>query len=126
MKRLMGVTLDITERKLSETAASEARSMVAALVESTDDMIWSVDPQRFSLLFFNSAVSNSFLHGPGLEITPGMSPEEMVSGAFAPQLAEKLRQFYLRALREGSFGEECIVASGKKVLLLSLNLLRRS
>jgi len=126
VERLMGVTLDITERKQSEAATVKARSMITALVESTGDLIWSVDPQRFGLLTFNSALRDYFLRGLGLKIVLGMSPEDMVIGAFTPLVAEKWRQFYLRALREGSFTEEYRVATGTKVLLLSFNLLKQS
>ena len=125
-ERLMGVTLDITERKRAEAAVLEAQSLVTALVESTDDLIWSVDPERFGLLTFNSALSDYFMRGLGLKITEGMSPEDMVIGAFTPMVAEKWRQFYVRALREGPFTEEYRVATGTKVLLLSFNLLKRS
>lgn len=125
-KRLMGITQDITERKQAEAAASEARSLVTALVESTDDLIWSVDPERFGLLTFNSALSNYFLNGLGLNITLGMTPEDMITGPFTPLVAEKWRQLYLRALREGPYTEEYRVAAGNKILLLSLNLLKRS
>jgi PAS domain S-box-containing protein len=125
-KRLMGITQDITDWKHAEAAASEARSLIAALVESTNDLIWSVDPEKFGLLTFNSALSNYFFRGLKLKISLGMSPEDMVTGAFTPLVAEKWRQFYLRALREGPFTEEYRVATGDRTLLLSFNLLERS
>lgn len=126
VERLMGVTLDITEWKRAEDLRAEAQSLVDALLESTEDMIWSVDPQRFGLLTFNSALRDYFLRDLGLKITLGMSPEDMVTGAFTPLVAEKWRQLYLRALREGSFTEEYRVATGTKVLLLSFSLLKQS
>jgi len=125
-ERLMGVSLDITERKLAEAAVSEARSLVTTLVESTDDMIWSVDPERFGLLTFNSALSDYFMRCLGLKITVGMSPEDMVGGLFTPQVAAKWRQLYLRALREGPFTEEYATSARTNVLHLSLNLLKQS
>lgn len=123
--QLMGVTLDITQRKEAEAAKAEAQSMVAALVESTDDLIWSVDPERFGLLAFNSALKEYFFDELGLRLTIGMRPEDMVTGPFTPLVAEKWRQFYLRALREGPFTEEYVVATGTRVLLLSFNVLKR-
>ncbi|OPY81996.1 MAG: Sensor protein FixL [Syntrophorhabdus sp. PtaU1.Bin153] len=125
-ERLMGVSADISERKQAEAAVAEAQSMITALVESTDDMVWSVDPERFGLLTFNSALRNYFLRGMGLEITLGMSPKEMVGGPFTPLVAEKWCQLYLRALREGPFTEEYATSAGTNVLLLSFNLLKRS
>jgi PAS domain S-box-containing protein len=125
-ERLMGVSLDITKRKRAEADILEAQSLVATLVENTNDMIWSVDLERFGLLTFNSALSDYFMRGLGLKITVGMSPEDMVIGAFTPLVAQKWRQFYVRALREGSFTEEYRVATETKVLLLSFNLLKQS
>jgi PAS domain S-box-containing protein len=123
---LMGVSADITDRKMNEAMTEEAQSLVSAIVESTKDMIWSVDPQRFGLLTFNSALSDYFRRGIGLEITKGMSPDDMVKGLFTPTVAERWRQFYLRSLREGPFSEEYRTSSGTRVLLLSFNLLKRA
>ncbi|OPY75463.1 MAG: Sensor protein FixL [Syntrophorhabdus sp. PtaU1.Bin050] len=126
LQLLSQVFANALARKQSEAAATEAQSRIAALVESTDDMIWSVDPERFGFLTFNSALRNYFLRGMGLEITLGMRPEEMVGGSFIPLVAERWRQLYLRALREGPFTEEWVTSAGTSVLLLSLNLLKRS
>lgn len=123
---LMGVTVDITQRKQAEEAAAEAQSMIVTLIESTDDMIWSVDAERFGLLTFNSALREYFMKGLGLTIYVGMRPEDMVTGPFTRAVADKWRQFYMRALREGPFTEEYVVATGTKTLLLSFNLLKRS
>ncbi len=125
-EHLMGATMDITERKEAEKVAAEAQSTVAVLVEGTDDMIWSVDVGRFGLLTFNSALRDYFLGSVGLHLVPGMAPEDMVEGAFTPAVAERWRQFYLRALREGPFTTEYAVCSGTRTLLLSFNLLKRS
>ncbi|HEY3277659.1 MAG TPA: PAS domain S-box protein [Syntrophorhabdaceae bacterium] len=125
-ERLMGATMEVTEHKLAEMAAAEAQSTIAALVESTDDLIWSVDAERFGLLTFNSALRDYFLNSIGLELTSGMSPTDMVRGSFTPSVAERWRQFYLRALREGPYTEEYTVCARTKILLLSFNLLKRS
>jgi len=123
--RLMGVSADITERMQAEAAAAEVQSMINAILESTEDMIWSVDPVRFGLLTFNSALREYFLRGTGLVIGRGMSPDDMVGGAFTPAFAAKWRAFYRRALGEGPFTEEYRVSAGSKVLLLSFSLLKR-
>ena len=125
-ERLMGATMDLTEHKLAEMAAAEARSTITALVESTDDLIWSVDAERFGLLTFNSALRDYFLNSMGLELTSGMSPTDMVRGAFTPSIAERWRQFYLRTLTDGPYTEEYTVCTHTKILLLSFNLLKRS
>ena len=125
-ERIMGVVMDITEHKEAEAAAMEAQSTIRALVESTDDMIWSVDPDRFGLLTFNSTLRDYFLRGLGLDLALGMSPYDMVRGPFTRSVAEKWRQLYKRALREGSFSEEYRTSAEARTLLLSFNLLKRA
>jgi len=48
---------DSTERKRFESELKDSRSNLAALVESTDDMIWSVDLD-YRLLTFNSRLAD--------------------------------------------------------------------
>lgn len=125
-ERIMGVAMDITEHKEAEAAAMEAQSTIRALVESTDDMIWSVDPDRFGLLTFNSTLRDYFLRGLGLDLALGMSPYDMVRGPFTRSVAEKWRQLYKWALREGPFSEEYRTSAEARTLLLSFNLLKRA
>lgn len=117
---------DITEKLRSQTSALEAQSTVTALIESTKDMIWTVDPQRFGLLTFNSALEEYFRQGIGLAITRDMNPHDMVRGPFTPEVAEKWCEFYQRALNEGPFTEEYWVSTGTKLVLLSFSLLKRN
>ena len=124
--RLMGVSVDITEQKQAEAAAAEIQSMITAVLESTEDMIWSVDPVRFGLLTFNSALREYFRRGLGLTLEHGMSPDDMVRGPFTSEVAAKWRAFYRRALSEGPFTEEYPVSAGSNVLLLSFSLLKRN
>jgi PAS domain S-box-containing protein len=125
LTRVRSIIRDITERKQADAAAAEAQAIITALVENTEDMIWSVDPERFGLLTFNSALKNYFFDNLGLDLRLGMTPDDMITRSFTPAVAEKWHQLYLRALREGPFTEEYGVSSAPRVLLLSLNLLRR-
>lgn len=123
--RLMGISFDITERKEAESAAGEIESTITAIIESTEDLIWSVDSERFGLLTFNTALAEYFYRGTGVRITKGMNPDDMVGGAFTPLFAAKWRAFYERALQDGPYSEEYVVASGELTLLLSFTLLSR-
>ena len=121
-KRLMGVSSDVTRRKMAELQLSESRTLLSALVDSTSDMIWSVDSERFGLLTFNRSLYEYFLNQRGIRIEAGMDP-----GVLLPteEYAEKWRTFYRRALEEGSFTTEYPVYSGTRTLLLNLNRLER-
>lgn len=123
--RLMGISFDITERKEAESAAEEIQSTITAIIENTEDLIWSVDCERFGLLTFNTALAEYFRRGTGLCITKGMNPDDMVGGVFTPLFAAKWRSFYERALRDGPYSEEYPVGAGDRILLLSFSLLKR-
>jgi PAS domain S-box-containing protein len=119
--RLMGVSIDITEQKRAEEELQKSEERILALVENTSDMIWSVDVKRFGLLTFNAVLRNYFFRGHGLEIQVGMTPDDMLPAEYADQW----REFYTRALREGSFVTEYFTSAKSHVLLLSINLLKR-
>jgi len=115
------LSLDITERKEIELHLSQANALFDALVNSTSDMIWSVDPERFGLLTFNRGLFEYFLHQRGIQIEAGMRPEDLFPDT---KYIEIWRSFYRRALDEGSFTTEYLVYSGTRVLRLNLNVLK--
>ena len=118
---MWAVVRDITARKQAEHALADAREELLALINSADDLIWSVDPRRFGLLTFNDALRRYFA-GLGIVIHAGMTPDELLP----PEFADRWRQFYERALRTGPFVERYRTSSGVRVLLLSLNLVKQS
>jgi PAS domain S-box-containing protein len=116
-----GADTDVTERKRSEKALAESQAQILALFDSTDDFIWSVDPKTFGLVTFNKGLSDYFFNGLGIKIQAGMTPDEMLP----PEYAARWREFYQRALRDGSYVTEYFTAAGTNYLLLSINPLRR-
>ncbi len=118
---LLAVTKDVTERKRAEEALAESQVRMTALVESTGDMIWSVDAQNFRLLTFNNALKTYFARTPCPEVRLGMTPEDLLP----PQLAVQWREFYQLALREGSLTTEYVSGLLSRVLLFSFNVLKR-
>ncbi len=119
--RILGLSLDITERKEMEIQLGESKILLSSLINSTTDMIWSVDPERFGLLTFNRALAEYFLNNHGIHIKVGMSPEELLPEDFARQW----QGFYHRALEEGSFTTEYQASGGGRVLRLNINALRQ-
>ena len=120
-ERLMGLSLDITERKKMELELSESQTLLASLVNSTSDMIWSVDSDHFGLLTFNRGLSEYFLHNHGIDIKAGMRPEDLLPADYAQQW----HMFYRQALEEGSFTTEYSTCAGNRVQRLNINSLRR-
>jgi PAS domain S-box-containing protein len=119
---LMGVTIDITSRKDAEEAFREAQTTLNAIIESTTDLIWSVDPNSFGLMTFNRSLRDYFLQGRGIQLEPGMRPEDL----FPPgEYVQRWRGFYQRALQKGPFMTEYEVFARDKMLRLSFNVLRQ-
>lgn len=119
--RMIGLSLDITERKEMETQLSESQTLLSSLVNSTSDMIWSVDSERFGLLTFNRGLYEYFLHQRSIQIKEGMRPEDLFP---TEDYIQQWRMFYRKALDEGSFTTEYKVYSGTRTLRLNLNVLK--
>ena len=95
--------------------------MTNAIVESTFDMIWSVDPEKFTLLTFNYSLKEFFLKRDGLIIRSGMSQEELFKD---DGQINSWKGFYRRALLQGPFSVEYSVSAGTNILQLTFNLLK--
>jgi formate hydrogenlyase transcriptional activator len=121
-RRLRGISIDVTARKMMEVQLSESRKLLSSLVDSTSDLIWSVDSERFGLLTFNRSLSEYFFNQRGILIEAGLRPEDL----FPPgEFVQTWRRFYCRALEEGSYTTEYLVYDGTRTLLLNLNRLER-
>lgn len=117
-----GVVRDITERKRVEDDLRESQVLTTAIMNSTSDLIWSVDPENFGLLSFNQGLANYFKEGRGIEIAIGMRPEDLFP---AGDFVGKWKEFYQRALREGNYSTEYKTFAGTNTLQLKFNLLER-
>jgi diguanylate cyclase (GGDEF)-like protein/PAS domain S-box-containing protein len=93
----------------------QAEANLAALIESTDDRIWSVDLD-YGLITLNRAAQRDLETSFGTHPAIGMRPEQLLP----PELAAEWIQLYERALREGRFRTDYVLADGS-VLELSLN-----
>jgi PAS domain S-box-containing protein len=123
--RLLGAFFrEITERKNSEKALAETQMLQAALVDSTDDMIWSmrVDGSAFRLLSFNRSFGDYFLGSRGIRIELGMTSEELFTD---PQEISYWEEQYRKVLAEGSYSTESRIPTGSTMLQLTFNLLKR-
>jgi len=112
---------DITEHKCAETALAQSQALLDSIIENTSEMIWSVDPDRFGLRSFNRSFGDYFLARRRTRTASGMRPEELYPAD--PESAGVWRDFYLRALEQGSFSTEYTVRDGRDVLELNFNLL---
>jgi len=119
--RLMGICMDITEHKQTEAQLNWSQTLHDTLINSTSDMIWSVDPEHFGLLTFNRGLCEYFFNYRGIAIEVGMRPEDLFPDE---EYIQTWHMFYLRALEEGSFTAEYPVYAGNRILRLNLNILK--
>lgn len=119
--RLVGIIWDVTKNKLIDEALEQSRVQTSAVINSTEDLIWSVDIERFGLLTWNQALRDYFYNCHGFEITVGMSPEQL----FSPEYAAQWREFYTCTLRDGSFKTEYEISLQTMILLLSFHVMKR-
>jgi len=105
---------DITKFTKAEKELYESHVLMDAIVESTSDLIWSVDPQQFGLLSFNNALKKYFLESRSLNIQVGFTPFNLLPGEYPDLWIE----MYKRALAVGQYSIEYVVHSKKLILEL--------
>ena len=115
----------MTDSKPPETALAESQATLEAIVNSTSDLIWSVDSERFGLLTFNSSLCDYFWHGRGIHIAVGMRPEDLFP---TDDFIRQWRQFYQQALQEGPYSIEYLMQTSPspRILQLSFSPLKRN
>ncbi|MFZ0745197.1 MAG: PAS domain S-box protein [Terracidiphilus sp.] len=92
--------------------ASQSSAGLSALIDSTEDFIWSVD-LNYRLLAFNAALRKYYEANFGTKAALGMRPEELLPA----ERAAEWKQRYDRALREGFFQVESSRADGRTTQL---------
>jgi diguanylate cyclase (GGDEF)-like protein/PAS domain S-box-containing protein len=90
----------------------QAKANLSALIESTEDLIWSVDLD-YRLIAFNSAFKNHIEGTFGVRPAAGMRPEDFVP----KEKVNLMPPLYDRARAEGSFRIEFSLADGRTLEL---------
>jgi PAS domain S-box-containing protein len=112
--------LEIAERKRVEEALRESKAITISILESTSDLIWSVDPEKHGLQIYNRGLKDYFSKQRGLDIQVGMGPEDL----FPPgNYVQQWHEYYQRALREGTYSTEYTAFERSVTLQLTFNLL---
>lgn len=110
---------DTTGLKRDAGAAYQAKANLSALIESTDDLIGSVDLE-YRLLTFNKAFRDSIKATVGLQAAVGMRPEQWLP----PERYALWPPMFDRAVSEGPFRTEYTLLDDR-TLELSFNPIRQ-
>ena len=94
---------------------SQAAANLKALIESTDDLIWSVDLEG-RLIAYNTALATNIRLTFHAELAIGMRFHEL----FPPDRTECWQEYYRKAIQEGAFQTEYTLLAGS-TLELSFN-----
>ena len=124
-EEIVGISVfgkNITGRRQVEAELMQTKVLIESIVDSTPDMIWSVDHEQFRLLSFNYSLAEYFNLMRGIKIRIGMPQDEL----FPPGKArDQWYEFYRRALNGGYFSADYTVSAGTNVLNLNFNLLKQ-
>jgi len=117
---IQGVLLtfhDISEKLGLIETLNESNERYNALIESTNNMVWSVEVNEFRLTTFNSFMSKYFKDVLNIEIKVGMTPKEIVP----ERIVNYWIELYKSVIEHGPRRIEYPMISSDRFLLLSLN-----
>ncbi len=122
-EKIIGMARDVTDhlaaKARQEEAEYELRRITAsleAIIESTDDLVWSVDAHGYNI-YSNTAMRNHMKASYNAVYGSGVHPRDV----FVPELAEAWVGYYERTLKEGRYQLEYKTAKGDKDLEISFN-----
>ena len=122
MERMAQLNRDLEETVARRTQeAVEGRARLQAIIESTSDLIWSVEAREFRLVTFNQAFQDYLEQEMHQHLEVGQTQGDLLS----KDLAETWRSLFQRALDEGPFGMEYQTSAGDRMLHLAFNQVRR-
>ena len=119
---LQAIFRNIHKRKQAELALAESQAFLSAILDSTSDHIWTIEPKELKLLTFNKALRNHFHDLGGIDLQIGMRPDQWLPS----DRVAFWRELYMRAVKEEHFHLETDYSTsmGKKILLISLHQLK--
>ncbi|MDP2159787.1 MAG: PAS domain S-box protein [Flavobacterium sp.] len=94
---------DITEKRIAEEQKEFERRNKEALINSTDDLIWSIS-KEFKLIAANTSFIKEINKFFGVILKPG--DEVLLQGIYPPDFIAYWKQLYTRALEGESFRTE--------------------
>ncbi|GEO11451.1 PAS domain-containing sensor histidine kinase [Segetibacter aerophilus] len=100
---------DVTERKKQAFEILQTKNNQAALINSTSDLIWSID-KKIKLVSFNNAYEQAIERATGRQAYVGL---QLPAASHDPETTAKWKGFYQRALGGESFKVDEIILDFK-------------
>jgi PAS domain S-box-containing protein len=119
--RMVGTILDIEDRRRGVEQLANSQAQLRALVEGTDDYIFSVHADSLGLITYNGAFASFVEKHLGVKLREGMTPDDLLPLERAKAFTDLLR----RALAEGELKTDYEVVSTGSTLHLSFHRLQR-
>lgn len=95
--------------------------LLTSIIDSTNDLIWTVDPREFRLLAFNSGLREYFSAHAHIEVREGYTLEDLFP---SEEVSRIWYEFYRRALIEGKFTVEYSTVYSDRLLSLSFHCMK--
>ena len=118
--QMVGVVLDTTARRHHLEQLSNEHDQLHALFQATEDSIWVVDPVKFELIAFNSALYELIFKARGVRVAAGMR-----AGEISPERGKAWDEFYTNVLQQGKAERDYELHSAKVVLHITAQTLVR-
>ncbi|MCG8349396.1 MAG: tetratricopeptide repeat protein [Chloroflexales bacterium] len=101
--RSLTAMVDVTDRYLAEKSLKTSQANLSALIDSTTDLIWSVD-RNYALITVNAALKRLYrsLFGSEVELAPGVN----IVAVSPPDLANEFRNHYNHVFKGERFTTE--------------------
>jgi PAS domain S-box-containing protein len=98
---IMSLVEDITDRKDAERQKEFDRNNLKALLNNTNDLMWSVN-RDFEIITSNQAFDEMVKKMSGMQVIEGV---DILENGFSSQQSQRFRKYYERALAGESFRE---------------------
>jgi PAS domain S-box-containing protein len=107
---VLGIGRDITERKDAELKLAESQLELSAIIESTTDLIWTINVKDLSLKRFNSSFKSYFEENFGISAKSGNLIEDLLPS----DRAAKWYTMYYEVLKTGAYSINYdVITNGK-------------
>ncbi|MGD9641600.1 MAG: PAS domain S-box protein [Elusimicrobiales bacterium] len=116
------MTRVITTLSVDRKRAIENKALLSAIFEGTQDFIWTVDPENFGIMTWNTAFGTYFSKSRGIDDLAGKRPQDLFQD---PQYVAWWKNAFSGARRDGRYAAEYTTYKSGITMLLELNLLKK-